>query len=179
MVRVLMAVIVLALLATTNEAGLTKIVLNAENAKVTFVGTKPKGKHEGGFKKVTGTATINGTDPTTLKVAVEFDVNSLYTDTAKLTNHLKQPEFFDAKNYPKAKFVSSKVEKSGDGYTMTGKLTMRGKTREVSFPAKIDVSGGTLSLTSSFKINRHDWGVSYGKGMVDDDVSLKVTVRAK
>ena len=47
MVRALTTVIVLALLATTNEAGEVKIALTGDNAKVTFVGTKPGGRHEG------------------------------------------------------------------------------------------------------------------------------------
>jgi polyisoprenoid-binding protein YceI len=179
MVRALTTVVIVALLTTLAQAGETKIALSGDNTKVTFVGTKPKGRHEGGFKTLTGTATVNGTDPATLKIAVEFDINSMYTDTAKLTNHLKSPDFFDVKTYPKAKFESSKVAKSAEGYTVTGKLTMHGKTKELSFPARIDFSGGTLQLTSNFKINRQDWGISYGKGIVDDQVSLTVAVKAK
>ena len=37
----------------------------------------------------------------------------------------------------------------------------------------------TLSLTSSFKINRNDWGISYGKGKINDEVSLSLAVTAK
>ena len=71
------------------------------------------------------------------------------------------------------------VQQAGDGYTVSGKLTMNGKSKDVSFPAKIDVAADHLNLTSNFKINRHDWNVSYGKGMVHDDVSLSVNVTAK
>ncbi len=160
-------------------AGDTKIALTGDNTKVTFVGTKTGGKHDGGFKAVTGTVTMTGTDATTLKLAVEIDMNSTYTDTEKLTAHLKTPDFFDVKTYPKAKFVSTKVAKGKDGYTVTGDLTMHGKTKEISFPATIDASGKGLSLASDFVINRQDWGVSYGKGMVDDSVKLSVKVAAK
>jgi polyisoprenoid-binding protein YceI len=178
MLRVLTAVLVPALLAAPAVAGDTKVALTGENTKITFVGTKPGGKHEGGFKKVTGTATLQGTDVTTLKIAVEIDVNSMYTDVAKLTGHLKSADFFDVKAYPKANFTSTKVEKSGKGYTVTGSLTLCGKTKDLSFPATITAEGG-LSLTSDFTINRNDWGISYGKGMINDTVSLKVSVKAK
>jgi polyisoprenoid-binding protein YceI len=156
--------------------------LTADNTKVTFVGTKTKpmpGKHNGGFKTITGTANWTGTDLTTLKINVEIDMKSTYTDTEKLTGHLKSADFFDVANNPTTKFESTKVEKSGEGYKVTGKLTLHGTTKEISFPARIAVDGGNLTLSSDFKINRHDWGVSFGKGMVDDDVSLTVKVGGK
>jgi polyisoprenoid-binding protein YceI len=160
-------------------AGDVKIPLTGDNTKVTFVGTKPGGKHDGGFKSLTGTATVSGTDITTLKLAVEIDLNSTYTDTEKLTAHLKTPDFFDVKTYPKAKFVSTKIAKGKDGYTVTGDFTLHGKTKEVSFPANIELTDKGLNLASSaFTINRFDWGVSYGKGMVDDNVKLTVKVAA-
>jgi polyisoprenoid-binding protein YceI len=177
--RVLTTLAVVALVAGMTSAGETKYPLTSDNTKVTFVGTKPQGKHNGGFKTVTGTATWTGADPSTLKLNVEIDMESTYTDTDKLTGHLKTADFFDVKNNPTSKFESTKVEKSGDSYKVTGKLTMRGKTKEISFPAKIEIDGGNLKLASDFKINRHDWGVSYGKGMVDDNVSLTVKVGAK
>src|SRR5262249_25742699 len=85
--------------------------LTGTNTTIKFVGTKPGGKQVGGFKELTGTATVEGTDPTTLKLNVEIDMNSLYTDTPKLTNHLKSPDFFSVKSNPKSKFVSTRVEK--------------------------------------------------------------------
>lgn len=153
--------------------------LNGDNTKVTFVGTKKGGRHDGGFKLVTGTATVNGTDPTTGRVAVEIDMNSTWTDTEKLTRHLMSPDFFGVKTNPKSKFVSTKIEKAKDGYTVTGDLTLNGKTKSITFPAQIAVKDGTLSVSADFSINRHDWGVSYGKGMVNDDVALKLRVHAK
>jgi polyisoprenoid-binding protein YceI len=180
MVRVLTTLLAVGLVAgfcsisSADEAKLT-----SDNTKITFVGTKPQGKHNGGFKTVSGTASWTGNDLTTLKISVEIDMKSTYTDTDKLTGHLKSPDFFDVANNPTSKFETTKVEKNGDAYKITGKLTLRGNTKEMSFPAKIAADGGNLTLTSDFKINRHDWGVSYGKGMVDDNVSLTVKVGGK
>src|SRR5262245_37754322 len=156
-----------------------KVTLNGDNTTITFVGTKPGGKHDGGFKALTGTATIEGTDPTTLKVSLEIDMNSLYSDTPKLTNHLKSSDFFGIKENPKSKFVSTRVEKSAAGYQVTGDLTMLGKTKSITFPATITVSGNALTLTASkFKIDRTQWGMTYGRGKVHDEVSLSVSVKA-
>jgi polyisoprenoid-binding protein YceI len=177
--RVLMVAAVVVAAGAVARAGEVSVPLTGDNTKITFVGTKPGGKHNGGFKKVTGSATYDGKDPASLKFTVDIDVDSMYTDTQKLTDHLKSPDFFDAKNNPKAQFVSSKVEKSGDGYKVSGKLTMAGKSNDVSFPATIEASGNSVTLSSSFKINRNDWGISYGKGKIDDDVALKIEVKAK
>jgi polyisoprenoid-binding protein YceI len=156
-----------------------KYGLTGDNTKIEFTGAKTGKKHEGGFKTLTGTATVNGNDPTSVKVEVEIDMTSTYTDTEKLTNHLKSPDFFSVKTYPKSKFVSTKVEKAKDGYTVTGDLTLNGKTKTISFPAKITAKDGELTVNADFPINRHDWGVSYGKGMIFDEVALRVKVNAK
>jgi len=164
------------LLSGTALAG-GAFTLDGKNTKIEFTGTKPGGKHEGGFKTVTGTA--SGADATALKLDVDIDTTSMYTDTPKLTNHLKSADFFEVKTYPKAKFVSTKVEKADKGYTVTGELTLHGKTKSISFPASIKVDADAVSITSTFKINRQDFGISYGAGKVDDDVTLKVSVNAK
>jgi polyisoprenoid-binding protein YceI len=156
-----------------------EFTLTGKNTTITFIGTKPNGRHEGGFKTVTGTATVPGKDLTELKITLDIDVDSMYTDTPKLTAHLKSPDFFGVKSNPKAKFVSTKVEKDGAQYKITGDLTMCGKTSAVTFPAQIAMTGGMLTLSSKFAIDRTQWGMTYGRGKVDDNVTLTVSVKAK
>jgi polyisoprenoid-binding protein YceI len=152
--------------------------LTGANCKVTFVGTKPGGKHDGGFKEVKGTIVVKDGELTAAKIKVDIDVNSIYTDTQRLTNHLKTPDFFDSQKYPKATFESTKIEKAGDNYIIHGKLTMRGVTKELHFPASIQATNHGVSLESQFQINRHDWRISYGKNQVDDMVKLSLKVTA-
>ena len=177
MIRALFAVTLAALLVSTAVAH--DIKLTGENTKITFVGKKPDGKHTGGFKTVTGTAKADGTDLTTLKIDVSIDVNSLFSDDEKLTGHLKSPDFFDVKNHPKATFKVTKVEKADKGYTLTGELTMLGKTKPVVMPSTVTLDGHALTLKSDFKINRTDWGMTFGKGKIDEDVALKVEISTK
>ena len=142
----------------------TKFTLTGENTKIGFVGSKADGKHEGGFKTITGTATATDADPTTLKVALDIDLDSIYTDVPKLTLHLKSPDFFNVKSNPKARFVSTRIEKDGAAYKVTGDLTLiSGTTKSVSFPAKLSLTGDKLDLDARFKINRNDYGITYGK----------------
>jgi polyisoprenoid-binding protein YceI len=179
MSRSMMTVVALGLAAAVTSAADTKYELTADNTNIIFTGTKAKGKHEGGFKKLTGTATVTDGDLATLKIEVEIDVDSIFTDDAKLTNHLKGPDFFNVKENPKATFKTTKVEKTDKGYTVTGDLTLLGKTKPVTFMGVVGITGDAFSVTSDFKIDRTDWGMTYGKGQIDNQVSLKLSVRAK
>jgi polyisoprenoid-binding protein YceI len=179
MYRVLTTAALVTFLAGPVLAADQKFTLTGENTKVTFVGYKPNGKHEGGFAKLAGTATVTDGKPETLQVEVTIETDSLHSDDTKLTGHLKSPDFFAVKDHPKAAFKSTKVEKTRTGYNVTGDLTMLGKTKAVTFPATVTVTGDSLLLTSEFKINRNHWGMSYGAGKINDMVDLKVNVNAK
>ena len=179
MVRALFAVVLIALVGVVAQAAETKYAISGENTKLTFVGTKPGGKHEGGFKTLTGSATVTDGNLTSLKIEVDIDCESLYSDDPKLTAHLKSPDFFGVKDNPKATFKSTKVEKTEKGYTITGDLTLLGKTKPVTFPAALAEKDGVLTLTADAVIDRTDWGMSFGKGKVDDKVSLKIALSAK
>jgi polyisoprenoid-binding protein YceI len=179
MVRCLLAAAFVAAASLAADAADTKFALTGENTKLTFVGKKPDGKHEGGFSKLGGSATVANGDPTTLKAEVTIDTGSLHSDDAKLTAHLKSADFFDVKNHPKATFKVTKVAKADKGYTVSGELTMLGKTKPVSFPASIVATGDSLRVSADFPIDRTQWGMNYGKGKIDDKVDLTIAVTAK
>jgi polyisoprenoid-binding protein YceI len=179
MLRLITAVIVTGCLANGVLAADIEVSLTGENTKISFVGSKPGGKHEGGFKKLTGSAKFDPADASTLKLSVEIDMNSTFTDTEKLTGHLKSADFFNVKNNPTAKFVSTKVEKATGGYEVTGNFTLAGKTKTMSFLAKIEPNADGITVSSNFSIDRNDWGISYGKGKIDDRVQLTINLRAK
>jgi polyisoprenoid-binding protein YceI len=173
--RLMTTALVFAVLAAGVRAE-TKYALTGDNTKIEWTGSKADGKHDGGFKILRGTALIG--DAGALKFEVEIDTDSLYSDNDKLTGHLKSPDFFNVKANPKAKFVSKTVAKGDKGYTVTGDLTLCGKTRTITFPAEIATAGG-LTVKGEFTINRMDFGMTYGKGMVNDAVTIRVKVDAK
>lgn len=152
--------------------------LSGDNTKVKFLGSKKDGKHEGSFPKLTGIFSVDG-DVTKAKLEVTLDIGSLTTDAPKLTAHLKAPDFFDAKRFPEAKFVSKSIQAGTGGHVVTGDLTMHGVTKPLSFPAKIEMANGGVTVSSQFDLNRHDWGISYGKGNVNDLVKMTIEVKAK
>lgn len=158
--------------------------IGPSDSKVEFVGAKVTGKHEGSFDAFTGTVTIPGGDPLKGAVTVEIDAASLKTDNAKLSGHLKSPDFFDVAKYPKARFTSTSVKAGGDkgaGYTISGNLELHGVTKGISFPANIKMAGDKVEVDAEFGINRKDFSLVY-PGMPDDlikdEVLIKLTVRA-
>lgn len=155
--------------------------LTGENTTIKFVGSKKDGKHEGTFKKLDGTLTTDAADVTKAKLSVTIDVGSMTTDAEKLTAHLKSPDFFDVKKHPEAKFTSTAI-KAGtekDSYTVTGDLTMLGTTKPVTFPAKKATAGGVTTISAQFDIKRSEWGMTYGKDKVNDEVQLTLEVKLK
>jgi polyisoprenoid-binding protein YceI len=178
MLRRILAVSALTALFVPVLASGADFSLTSQNTKITFVGTKPGGKHVGGFKTVSGTAAVSDKDLTSLKINLDIDTSSLYTDNPMLTNHLKSPDFFGVKSNPKAKFVSTKVASTGSGYDITGDLTLLGQTKSITFPAAVALSSNGLALETAFTIDRTQWGMTFGKGKVDDNVKLTVNVKA-
>jgi polyisoprenoid-binding protein YceI len=179
MIRALFAITLAVLLVAQTRAADTKYTITGDNTKLTFTGTKKEGKHDGGFKKLSGTATVTDGDFTKLKIEVEIDCDSLYSDVAKLTDHLKSPDFFGVKDHPKASFKTTKIEKGEKTYTITGDLTLLGKTKSITFPASISAAGENLSLSTAFAIDRTEWGMTFGKGMIDDKVILNIAMTAR
>lgn len=152
--------------------------LTGDNTKIEWTGTKKAGKHVGGFKKLSGTCTCDG-DPTKAKLEVTIETDSIHSDDEKLTGHLKNKDFFDVSTNPTSTFKATKIEKDGEKVKITGDFTLCGKTKSITFPATVTEKDGTLNLTAEFKINRTEYGMKYGAGMIDDDVALKVSVTAK
>ncbi|QVL32808.1 YceI family protein [Telmatocola sphagniphila] len=180
MIRNLFGLVLLAAIGAFQvSAADTKFELSGKNTEIKFVGTKKDGKHEGGFKTLIGSIEVEGKDIVKGKITVEIDMDSTWSDNEKLTNHLKAPDFFGVKNNPKSKFVSTKIEPTTAGYNITGDLTLNGKTKSIVIPAKVTVADDNLTLKSEFKINKLDFGMAYGKGIIEDEVSLTLDVKAK
>mgnify|MGYP002084543859 CR=1 FL=1 len=98
----------------------------------------------------------------------------------KLEGHLKDADFFDVSKNPTAEFEISSVaaDTAGGGtHKITGNLTLRGVTKSVSFPAKVQVdpAAKTASATANFNINRKDWNISY-EGKKDDLIRNEVNI---
>ncbi|MDR0793641.1 MAG: YceI family protein [Chitinophagaceae bacterium] len=112
---------------------------------------------------------------------IEINLASLKVDPASVTEpdkkaanleaHLKSPDFFNAATYPTAKFVITKIaaydstqQKSllqGATNLISGNLTLKDSTLNITFPAKITIGDNDVTATAKFTIDRSAWGISY------------------
>jgi polyisoprenoid-binding protein YceI len=163
----------------TATSGIVSRVIK-DRSSIEFVGAKVTRDHKGKFNDFDGSIEYLGGKPE--RISFDIDLNSIETDTADLTGHLKSPDFFDVAKYPKATFTSSSLKESpagaADGVThqLHGTLDMHGVKKDVIIPVKTQQTPDGIRTTSEFTINRHDWGISY-KGMADDLIKDNVLIK--
>ena len=138
----------------------------------------------GAFTKVSGTVTYDPADLSKTTLEATIDANSVDTRVERRDNDLRSPNFFDVAKYPSLTFKSKRVEAAGTGkLKITGDLTIHGVTKEVvldvdgpSAPMQDPKGDAHMGASASTKINRKDFGVSGGGGMVGDDVPITIDV---
>lgn len=166
--------------AAANEA----LMIVPANSSIAFTASKVTASHEGSFGQFTGSVMLNGTDPTQSVISVNIMTDSITTDTPRLTEHLKTPDFFDVAQFPNATFDSTAIAvidpaagaPAGTTHTITGNLTMHGQTRAISFPAAVTITPESFSATAEFSINRQDFGLVY-PGRPDDLIRDGIVLR--
>lgn len=166
------------------EAEAKTLALVTEGSSVGFIGAKMTGDHKGSFDKFEGKAQLEGGKLTSLEVTIE--IASMTTDAADLTGHMQGPDFFDAAQFPQAKFTSLSItEKPGEGgatHEIAGNLELKGQAKKVTFPATIEVSDAGAHGKAEFSIDRKLWGIVYaGKpdDLIKDDVALILDLNFK
>lgn len=150
--------------------------LTSENTTIAFIGTHVGAKPDprnGSFKSFTGSISVDGDKISA--IAIDIDTTSVSTTIEKLTNHLKSPDFFDVRQFPKASFKSSSVNEAEGKITVTGDLTLLDVTKEISFPATATVADGKVTLNAAFEIDRTEFGMTFGDN-VEKKVAMTVTV---
>ncbi len=148
----------------------------SEDSTIGFVGSKVTGSHEGGFKSFTGSVSVTGGTPEGSSVEVTIDTTSLWADNEKLAGHLKSADFFAVENHSTASFTSTEIVAAEGGYTLTGNLDLHGVTKQISFPATIEVGDGGFTASAEFSINRFDFGIVYA-GRADDLIREEVLIK--
>ncbi|WP_113660906.1 YceI family protein [Pedobacter nanyangensis] len=133
---------------------------------------------DGAFKKFTGEFTSSKADFTDAKINFSVDVASINTSVDMRDNHLKSDDFFNAEKFPKMTFVSTAFKKvKGNTYALTGKLTIRDVTKDVTFTvvyggaAKDQKGNAKVGFSASTTINRLDYNIKYdptGAGVAKD-----------
>jgi polyisoprenoid-binding protein YceI len=163
--------------AAAPAAGEVTYVIEAnDDSDISWVGYKVTGSKQGGFADFSGTVKVPGGDLTKAQIEVNVDLASVFSEAGALTEKLKAEKgFFEIATFPTSKFTSSAIEKTAEGYTVTGDFDLHGVVKQIAFPAQISVEGDTLKATAEFTIDRNVWGISYA-GVLDDLIKSEVLI---
>ena len=162
-----------------------KLTVDPAHSSITFEAVHLKvSKIPGHFSEFSGTIDLNEKDITKSKVNFTVQVASINTNVPKRDEHLRSGDFFDAAKYPKATFKSTSIKKSGDDLVLEGNLTIRGVTKKATFDVKNlgkaqdpAMNAEKTIFQATGKINRKDFGVSYGPDeIVSDMIDLVVNL---
>lgn len=169
-----------------------------------------KAFHKGGFAPRWGTLNLKSGEITVENDAITsgdfvIDMTTLKVDPASVTEadkkpadleaHLKNADFFDVEKQPTSDFKITAVADlagelpkdavAGANKTVSGNLTLLGKTLNVSFPAKVTVADGKAAIEAKFTVNRTDWGIKFGtdetdpaEWMISKDIEIGINVNA-
>ena len=132
----------------------------------------------GTFSGFTGSINFDPQNPANGSFDVSIDAATVNTDNSLRDKHLKDDGYFDIKNYPRIRFVSDKITLAKNGaYNLSGKLTIKDKTRQVSFPFTAVQSADGYVFKGSFSIKRKDFGVG-GTSTIADELEVNLNVHA-
>ena len=149
------------------------------------------GGHEGQFLVADGT--ISTSDNAIKNGVVNFDIKSLHIldipkedeNYAKLSGHLLGEDFFDSENHPKASFEITGMDQDN----MNGNLTIKGITKNITFPINTEVTDAGITITSEpFTIDRTQWDIKFNSGkffdvnelgdfLIKDDIEITVNIK--
>ncbi|UPK70029.1 YceI family protein [Chitinophaga filiformis] len=171
----------------------TAFQVDNKNSKLLWTARKVTGEHTGTINISSGT--LNVENSALKSGSFKLDTRSItVTDikdaegNAKLTGHLKSDDFFAVERYPSADFVITGIKPhGGNEYNLTGKLTIKGITNDISFPATIKVDKDKLTAAAKVKIDRTKYDIKYrsknyfenlGDKAIYDDFDLDITLVA-
>jgi polyisoprenoid-binding protein YceI len=135
----------------------------------------------GRFDELSGHFTLDPQNPANCSFQLAAKTESVDTNNHKRDDHLRSPDFFNAKQFPAITFKSTAVRPGKDGYDVTGDLTLHGVTKPVTFL----LSGGKTAefpkgvhrtgFSAEVAVKRSDFGVTKFAGAVGDNVYIEVS----
>lgn len=172
--------------AAKSENSAITYTVNVEKSTINWKGFKPTGTHTGtiGLNNGTMNATADGLESGSFEINMKsINVTDLASGDGKenLEAHLmgtvegKEGDFFNVNQFPTANFAITGIIAGENGMSkLSGNLTLKGKTQNISFPVSIYDEGDTMTIKSdSFTIDRTLWGINFGSKSVFDNLGDK------
>jgi len=158
-----------------------------ENSTISWKGYKPTGSHNGTITLQSGSLEMEDGEVIGGSFTADMATIKDADGSARLEGHLKSKDFFEVETFATATFKITNVEiGEGEEATITGDLTIKGITKEISFTAEVSETDAEVTLMSTvFQINRADFNVKYQsktffnnlkERFINDDFDLQVTI---
>ncbi len=152
--------------------------VDTAKSSIKFVPTLMGSKTEGSFSKFTAQVRFDPDKPASAAAKADVDIRSFDIGYDEATAEALGKNWFDVQQFPTADFIVSKVKALGkDRFELTGNLTIRGKTKVLTFPVTLNRdTAQTARLDGTVIIKRLDFNLGQGAwsstGTVANDVTL-------
>jgi polyisoprenoid-binding protein YceI len=171
------------LAGTTLIAAAVPLKTDVAHSSVSAVFKQMNVPVESNFKRFTAQIDYDAAHPEKATARVDIDTASLDIGSPEYNKEIAKPTWFNAGQFPKATFVSSSIKPAGAGkLTVAGKLTIKGRTQDVTFPLSVTPEGGKQVFAGQLPIKRLAFNIGEGEwkdtDTVADDVLIKFRVAA-
>jgi len=133
----------------------------------------------GSFTGLEGDIEFDKANPERAVFKMSLEAAKVNTGNDSRDNHLRKEEYFDVAKYPKISFKSDKVTSKGGELIVSGQLTIKGTTKNISFPFKATAKDDGYLFEGSFQLNRRDYKVGGNSMVLGDNVAVSLSVFAR
>ncbi len=151
---------------STLEAGSEKVEFRIKNAGFWVDGDLGDLSVKGSF---------DPEQPSQSKLDATVAVASMKTGINKRDEHLMQEKYFDQEHFPVIRIRSESIRQDANGYLFSGRLTIKGVTKNIEFPFTVTPQGNGIHLEGSFSLNRLEFNVGSKSFILGNTVEVKLS----
>jgi polyisoprenoid-binding protein YceI len=139
----------------------------------------------GTFGEIQGTIEYDAANPGASAIQLTIAADSVRSRHSQRDDHIKSPDFLNAKQFPTVEFKSKSVSAKGDGFEVKGDLTLHGVTKEITVmvqktgEGKHPRSGKELiGFESRFTVDRTEHDMNFMAGPLSEEIGFIIAVEA-
>lgn len=137
--------------------------VDPSGSELVFVTTRMDVPVEGRFQRWAAQVTLDPRTPETGHLDLRIQTDSVSFAEPEVTAEAQRPLWLDTARFPQAVFQSTGIRAAAGGYELNGRLTLKGRTREVTVPMNVTHAGGRATATGAFTLNRSDFQIGDGE----------------
>lgn len=166
--------------STANAQAIEFNQLATDKSSLIFVSKQMNVPTEGRFKRFRSTVSFDPAAAAKARIEFEIDPASIDLGSSEADEEAKGKDWFNVKTYPTARFVASAVKPLGNNrFEVVGKMTVKGRTRDLVAPATFRQEGNLGVFEGSLTLKRADYGIGEGMWATFDTVANEVLVKFK